>query len=95
MAAASAALELESSNVEDILNKLLESSVAPTVDGLSEAIEILKRSGAGEERVNEYRGKCRARLPLAWVFASEQEKTERKLGEEGDRVAVNGEKSDV
>jgi hypothetical protein len=45
--------------------------------------------------VAEFRKKCRERLPLAWVFASEQEKSERKLGEEGDRMAVNGEKSDV
>jgi len=65
------------------------------VEGLTSAIEILQRSGAGEERVAEFRKKCRERLPLAWVFASEQEKSERQLGEEGDRMAVNGEKSDV
>jgi hypothetical protein len=95
LSAASAALELESSEVEVILNKLLESSVPPTVEGLTSAIEILQRSGASEERVAEFRKKCRESLPLAWVFASEQEKSERKLGDEGDRMAVNGEKSDV
>lgn len=95
LAAASASLRLESGEVETILNKLFDSSVPPTVEGLTSAIEILKRSEASEERVTEFKGKCRERLPLAWVFASEQEKSERKLGEERDRVAVNGEKSDV
>jgi hypothetical protein len=55
----------------------------------------LQRSGADEGRVSDFRKKCRERLPLAWVFASADEKSERKLGEEGDRMAVNGEKSDV
>ena len=95
LSAASAALELESGEVEKILSTLLEASVPPTVDGLTSAIEILQRSGADSDRVAEFSKKCRERLPLAWVFASEQEKSERELGEEGDRMAVNGEKSDV
>lgn len=95
LAAASASLELEKSEVENILNKLLDSRVSPTVSGLSSAIEILRRSGASAESVAAFKSKCRERLPLAWIFASEPEKSERNLSEEGDRMAVNGEKSDV
>jgi hypothetical protein len=99
LAGAAAALELEppatSEELESILNKLLESNVPPTVDGLTLAIELLHRAGASEDRVADFRSKCRERLPLAWVFASEQEKNERKLGEEADGMAVNGEKADV
>lgn len=96
LAAASASLELGAKDqVEGILEKLLDSNVTSSVGDLTAACTILQRSGATEEQVAEFRSKCRERLPLAWVFASNEEKTSRQLGEEGDRIAVNGEKSDV
>jgi hypothetical protein len=94
--AVAAAYELVAKDkVESTLYKLFESNVSASVDDLTAAIEILHRSGATEEQVSEFRIKCRERLPLAWVFASKEEKSSRQLGEEGDMMAVNGEKADV
>lgn len=77
------------------MEKLLDSNVTSSVGDLTVACAILQRSGATEEQVADFRSKCRERLPLAWVFASDGEMNSRQLGEEGDRIAVNGEKSDV
>lgn len=99
LAGAQAALELRpapsAEEVESILAKMLQTDTAASVEQLTTAIEVLKQAGAGAQQADAFRAKCRARLPLAWVFASDEEKASRKLQQSADGVAVNGEKSDL
>jgi hypothetical protein len=99
LAGAQAAIELSpaasAQDVESILSKVVQADVAASVEQLTSAIEVLKQAGAGDEQVKEFRSKCRSRLPLAWVFASDEERASRKLEHGADGVAVNGEKTDV
>jgi peptide alpha-N-acetyltransferase len=65
-------------DVQSILRRLLEDGVPPNVEVLQKATELLRAAGAGQEVVDAWKGKCRARLPLAWVFASADEKVQRR-----------------
>lgn len=109
LGAAQGALELQppasADEVLSILDKLLSPEVSPTVQGLQSALETLKRAGGNEEQVKGFKARCHERLPLAWVFASEQDKAGRQLEshqapqqEEGvtnGNGKVNGVKADV
>lgn len=65
-----------------MLLRLLDDGVPPSIATLLEAVDLLKSAGAESSVVAEYRALCRARLPIAWVFASEAEKAERSAREE-------------
>lgn len=99
LAGAQSAIELSTAasaeDVESILSKIVQADVPASVEQLTLAIEVLKQAGAEDEQVKEFRSKCRRRLPLAWVFASDEERASRKLEQGADGVAVNGEKTDV
>lgn len=75
---------------------MLRAEIAPSVAGLQAALETLMRAGANEEQLKSFKAKCRERLPLAWVFASKEELSSRKLsGDSADGEAAEGAKADV
>lgn len=89
LGAAQGALELEhpasSTEILSILEGLLGTGVngSPSVADLQGAIDTLKRAGGDQEQVKAFKAKCHERLPLAWVFASEEEKAGRQLELQG------------
>jgi peptide alpha-N-acetyltransferase len=99
LACAEAAIDLQptasAEQVELILSSLTQSNVTASVEQLMSASDVLERAGATKDQVDGYKAKCRSKLPLAWVFASDEEKASRKLEQGVDGVAVDGEKTDV
>ena len=58
----------------------------------------LRKAGGTEEQVKAFKAKCHERLPLAWLFASEEDKAGRKLESHAappQEVVANGVKTDV
>lgn len=106
LASAQGALELQpplsADEVSSILSKLLTPEVTPSVEGLQNAIETLRKAGGSEEQVKAFKARCHERLPLAWVFASDEDKAGRVLEshgqvpeQEGEGGKSNGVKTDV
>lgn len=96
LVAAQAALELQPAasarDVESILFTMLADGVNASVTTLQGALETLQRASASAEQVSAFKAKCHERLPLAWVFASDEQKAGRKLGsvDEDEAPVVNG-----
>lgn len=68
--------------IRTIVDRLAEVGVPPSIPIMLGVVDLLRAAGAGDSVVDEYRGRCRSRLPLAWVFASDAEKAEQaKVGE--------------
>ena len=55
---------------------------------------MLKKAGASADVLDGFKSKCWERVPLALVFATEEERAKRAKVAESDGVA-NGEKADV
>ena len=79
--------------VQRILLRLVDEGVPPSIPILLEAVDLLRSAGADANVISDYNARCRARLPLAWVFASDTDRAQRAAEREA-QVLPNG-KADV
>lgn len=66
------------SSVSSVLDKLVSKDVPPHVEIFIEAIALLKEAGASNEEVGEFEKKIKERVPLAAMFAPENERKKRR-----------------
>jgi len=79
--------------VQRILSRLADDGVPPSIPAMLEALDLLRKARATSAIVDEYRARCRKRLPLAWVFAPDAEKAERAA--EREKEALPNGKADL
>jgi len=76
-----------------VLLRLVDDDIPPSIPILLDAAELLRSAGAEASLVDEYRARCKKRVPLAWVFASDEQKAKR-AAERESQILPNG-KADV
>lgn len=81
-------------SVRSVLDALVQPGLPTDVKVLVQAVSLLKEAGATGEEVDAFKAKCRARLPLAWVFASARE-LEARQAATAESAANGTGKSDV
>lgn len=98
LAAAQGSLEFSppasAEDVHSILLRLFDAAVPPSVAVLSSAANLLKKVGAEQTVLEDFRSRCGERVPLALAFLSAEEKAKRAKKDAGEE-AVNGVKADV
>jgi hypothetical protein len=61
-----------------VLDKLVAQDVPPRVEAFVEGVALLKEAGAGAEEIEKFEKKVKERVPLAEMFAPEEERKKRR-----------------
>jgi len=60
------------------LRRLYAEDVPPSIPTMLSAIQLLQDSKVDQKAIEGFKEGCRARLPLAWIFASKAEQESRQ-----------------